>query len=256
MTENLKKAFRDALELELRSPSRQAKIRRTVAKRLGSFPEYTCMWSTAEKCTSHISNVVYAQFEKAEGYSNRLKFQREKLEKFQKDPNYIQEYLTTATHTYCTAKQVKCNQGRSKVVDADGNVIQTEKKRGKAARAVDGNDKLEIAILSTSFGLANISDEAIESTTEYLKKLHLNDKEIRCFWDRLDGQTFVEMAKEYQESSASKEKSVPDLYRKRYSRLMKKIGNKRDKVFDIMTRDSHLSNNQALSDGGFYVSTE
>ncbi|WP_426359382.1 hypothetical protein ACPUVO_03815 [Pseudocolwellia sp. HL-MZ19] len=82
----------------------------------------------------------------------------------------------------------------------------------------------------------------------FLKKLHLNDKEIRCFWDRLDGETFVDMAKEYQEGNVKKEKSAPDLYRKRYQRLMKKIGNKKEKVFDIMTRDSHLFQNHALSD--------
>lgn len=73
---------------------------------------------------------------------------------------------------------------------------------------------------------------------------------------RLDSQTFVEMQNEYQESKAEKEENRPDLYRNRYNRLIKKIGNKREKVFDLMTRDSHLLKNHALSDGGFFVSTD
>ncbi|OKY25128.1 hypothetical protein [Thalassotalea sp. PP2-459] len=256
MEEYLKTSFRDALLEKMHEPKIKSIIRTIVHKRLGSFPEYTCEWETAEKCTSDILRIVDEQFLKTGSYANRERFKNQKLINHQTKKDYVESYLFTAVHTYCTAKQVKCNQGRKEIRDEHGNIIQTAKKRGKAARAADGNDKLELAVLSESFGLSSISDEVIEKTTEYLKKLHLNEKEIRCFWDRMDGQTFVEMADEYQESNASKEKSMPDLYRKRYQRLLKKIGTKKNKVFDLMTRDSHHSGNQALGNGGFFVSND
>ena len=256
MKKNLEKAFRDLLLEEMHKPGRLTKIRNTVAKRLGCFPEYRDVWDTAEKCKSHILKVVDKQFDETEGYSNREKFKNRKLINMQVKKGYIKKYLTTAVHTYCTAKQVKCNQGQEAFIDDQGNVLDRARKRGKAARAIDGHDKLERTISSSSFGLSDISDDAIAETEQYLKKLHLNDKEIRCFWDRLAGQTFVAMDKEYQESKSANADNRADLYRNRYNRLMKKIGHKRDKVFDLLTRDSHLSSNHALTEGSFFVATD
>lgn len=244
----LKKAFRIALLTEMNEPKMKKYIVYIVKARLAHFPEYRNPEETAQKCMSHIFEVVDKQLNESEGYSNRERFLNQKLINMQVRKGYIKKYVMTAANTYCTAKQVKCNPGREAVVDDKGNIIHKAIKRGKASRAVDGQDKLEWIISSDAFSSSNISDDAIEDTEQYLKNLHLNDKEIRCFWDRLEGQTFVEMAKEYQEGNVKKEKSAPDLYRKRYKRLMKKIGNKKEKVFDIMTRDSHLFQNHALSD--------
>ena len=238
--EYLKKLFREALLEEMNRPRAKNLIRAIVRRRLGSLPEYTDVGETAEKCKSEILRIVDDQFSRAGAYANREKFKNQKLINFQVKKDYIRSYLKTAINTYCTAKQVKCHTGRKKIVDDQGNVIQTEKKRGKASRAAEGQYTLDISHTIKSFGLSNISQDAIDDTTQYLKKLHLNDKEILCFWNRMDGETFVGMAKEYQESNATKTKSPPDLYRKRYQRLIKKIGSKLDKVFDLMTRDSHL----------------
>ncbi|MGK0270068.1 MAG: hypothetical protein ACI88H_000703 [Cocleimonas sp.] len=246
--EKLKKAFRVALLTEMNEPKTQRYIRKIVSIRLAHSPEYRNPDETAHKCMSHIFEVVDKQLNESEGYSNRERFLYQKLINMQVRKGYVQKYIMTAANTYCTAKQVKCNPGREAIVDDKGNVIQKAIKQGKASRAIDGHDKLEWIISSDAFTSSNISDDAIADTEQYLKKLHLNEKEIRCFWDRLEGDTFVDMAKEYQEGNAKKEKSAPDLYRKRYKRLMEKIGNKNEKVFDLMTRDSHVFQNHALND--------
>jgi len=246
--EKLKNAFRIALLTEMNEPKTKNYIRKTVAIRLAHSPEYRSPDETAQKCMSHIFEVVDKQLKESEGYSNRERFLSQKLIKMQVQKGYIKKYVMTAANTYCTAKQVKCNPGREAIVDDKGNVIQKAIKRGKASRAINGHEKLEWIISSDAFSSSNISDDCIADTELYLKKLHLNDKEIRCFWDRLEGDTFVDMTKEYQEGNAKKAKSAPDLYRKRYKRLMEKIGNKKEKVFDMMTRDSHLFQNNALSD--------
>jgi hypothetical protein len=245
---NLKQAFRMALLKEMSDTKTKKYILNTVKKRLGHFPEYKSPDETAQKCMSHIFEVVDKQLNDSDGYSNRERFLNQKLIKMQVQKGYVKNYIMTAANTYCTAKQVKCNPGRKAIYDKEGNLITKEKKRGPASRVIDGQDKLAWMVSSDSIGLSNISDDLVLETESFLKKLHLNDKEIRCFWDRLEGQTFVEMAKEYQEGNVKKEKSAPDLYRKRYQRLMKKIGNKKEKVFDIMTRDSLLFQNHALSD--------
>jgi hypothetical protein len=246
--EKLKKAFRIALLTEMNEPKTLKYIRNVVSIRLAHSPEYRSPEETAQKCVDHISEVVDKQLGESEGYSNRERFLNQKLINMQVKKGYIKKYVMTAANTYCTAKQVKCNPGREAIYDDEGNLIQKAKKPGPASRVIDGQGKLEWIISSDAFTSSNISDDAIADTEQYLKKLHLNEKEIRCFWDRLEGDTFVDMAKEYQEGNAKKEKSAPDLYRKRYKRLMEKIGNKKEKVFDLMTRDSHIFQNHAMSD--------
>lgn len=252
----LKQKFRIALLTEMNEKSTRDYIRYIVTTRLAHSPEYRSPEETAQKCMSHIFEVVDRQLNASEGYSNREKFLHQKLINMQVREGYVKKYIMTAANTYCTAKQVKCNPGREATVDDKGNVIKKAIKRGKAARVIDGQDKLKWMISSGSYGLTSISDDGIAETEQYLKKLHLNDKEIRCFWDRLDGQTFVEMDKEYQESKSANADSRADLYRNRFNRLMEKIGNKRDKVFDLLTRDSHLSNNQPLGGSTILISTE
>lgn len=252
----LKEAFRIALLTEMNEPKTKKYIRTIVSVRLAHSPEYRNPDETAQKCMSHIFNVVDRQLNASKGYSNREKFLHQKLINMQVRDGYVKKYIMTAANTYCTAKQVKCNPGREATVDDKGNVIKKAIKRGKAARVIDGQDKLKWMISSGSYGLTSISDDGIAETEQYLKKLHLNDKEIRCFWDRLDGQTFVEMDKEYQESKSANADSRADLYRNRFNRLMEKIGNKRDKVFDLLTRDSHMMKNHALNDGSLFISTD
>jgi len=75
----------------------------------------------------------------------------------------------------------------------------------------------------------------------YLEKIHLNEKQIQCFWDRIEGLTYQKMDEEHKESKAKKEKDRQDLYRARFKQLKKKINGKEDKIYDLLTRDAQLS---------------
>jgi hypothetical protein len=80
---NLKQAFRMALLTEMSDTKTKRYIRNTVAVRLGHFPEYKNPDETAQKCMSHIFEVVDKQLNASEGFSNREKFLYQKLIKMQ-----------------------------------------------------------------------------------------------------------------------------------------------------------------------------
>ena len=232
--EELIKDFQYLLLIEMHK--KRSVIGKMVYKSLGTFPEYANATETRNKCISDILRRVKEQFEDPGEYSNRQKFKALKLARFQESKNYVSEYLISAVKTYCRSKRNKCNVGR-KVGDPSKGEKHKAVKQGKANRVDHGGlDDIFNKSPAAQKSLAHLSDEAILATIDYLTKIHLTDNEIQCFWDRLDGMTYKQMAEEYLESTSTKGHGE-SLYCKRFNRLKKKLIGKQQKLIAIMSQD-------------------
>jgi hypothetical protein len=244
--EILMKRFTEALMNALMEKSVLEYIYYTVSTRLSSIPEYVNANETKMKCISDIEDVVYKHFygpklnAKGNINENTKRFREHKLEEFKKDKSYIKRYIFTAANTYCTKKQKKCNPGRLAGIKAREEK-HLAKKIGKASRIDFDHEKLSSLILVEEISLAFLSNDAIKKTIMYLEKIHLDDKQIQCFFDRVEGMSFKKMDEVHNESKAQKAEDRQDLYRKRFNQLKKKIIGKEDKIYDLLTRDVQLS---------------
>ncbi|EGQ9519951.1 hypothetical protein F3W80_11820 [Vibrio parahaemolyticus] len=64
----------------------------------------------------------------------------------------------------------------------------------------------------------SLHETTVERLNQFFFKIGLNSIKIKCFWDRFNGMTFVEMAEQDEDVKAS-----PDKYRKRFKRISKQI---------------------------------
>lgn len=244
--EILMRRFIESLMRELLNKKIQKYIFDRVAARLSSFPEYANASETAMKCISDIEEVAYRHLygskltKSGQLNKNTKRFREHKLTEFEKDERYIKKYIYTAVDTYCTKKQNKCNPGRLAGIKAREEK-HSAKKIGKASRIDFDNEKLASLVLDKEIGLSFLSKQTIQKTTTYLDKIHLNEKQIQCFFDRIEGMTFKSMNEEHNESKAQKAEDRQDLYRKRFNQLKKKISGKEDRIYDLLTRDAQLS---------------
>ena len=238
--------FIESLMKELLDKDIKRYINYKVSARLSSLPEYVNAAETALKCAEDIEIVVYKHFYgsklNAEGQVNKntKRFREHKLAEFEKDESYIKRYIFTAVDTYCTKKQRKCNPGRLAGIKAREEK-HNAKKIGKASRIDFGHEKLSSLIVEEEISLAFLSSESIEKTITYLEKIHLNEKQIQCFFDGIEGMTYKQMDEEHKESTAKNEKDRQDLHRKRFNQLKKKINGKEEKIYDLLTRYAQLS---------------
>lgn len=100
-------------------------------------------------------------------------------------------------------------------------------------RLSSNNSFPKISLLTCS---DEIRPEVIEALNSFLIKMGLNKTKIKCFWDRFDSMTFVEMARQDPIKSASADK-----YRKRFKRI-------------IIQLDSHSSEFKEILLGNFGLS--
>jgi len=73
-------------------------------------------------------------------------------------------------------------------------------------------------MVTSNLSSDSLQSETLEDLNELFANIGLNEKKIRCFWDRFDGMTFVEMAEADKNKTAS-----PDQYRKRFKRLIAQL---------------------------------
>ncbi|PHR52371.1 MAG: hypothetical protein COA47_17890 [Robiginitomaculum sp.] len=111
-----------------------------------------------------------------------------------------------------------------------------ERKAGRAARIHFSGDANQVdvwlsSIAASGLNMQSFHHDTIQDLDDFLKESGLNDKKIRCFWDKLEGMTFVEMA---EQDSIS---ATPDKYRKRYKRLLTQLESKSGKLKDILMQN-------------------
>jgi hypothetical protein len=97
------------------------------------------------------------------------------------------------------------------------------RKAGRAARVHYSGDANQInswidSIVSSHLSTDMLQPETIENLNHFFKEIGMNDKKIKCLWDRFSGVTFVEMAQEDLAQSAT-----PDKYRKRFKRILSQL---------------------------------
>jgi hypothetical protein len=66
------------------------------------------------------------------------------------------------------------------------------------------------SLAACNFSTEKLQAEDIKNANILFKKIGMNDKKVKCFWDRFAGVTFAEMARQDPDPSAT-----PDKYRKR-----------------------------------------
>jgi hypothetical protein len=196
-----------------------------VKSRLSQFPEAADLKNMTNGCIADIERILASQFKAKPGEKRNNKEQVRKLSKFIDDPDYVGKYVFEATRSFCRKKRHYWTHGKNKAKKELGENHKAIK-QGRAARDhghgdTDQVDKWLSQLMSTGFSTSSMSPEAIEDVDSFLRDTGFNEIKIRCFWDRFEGYTFVEMAER-----SSDDKVTPDMFRKRYKRFMKALGPK------------------------------
>lgn len=197
----------------------EKRIKKTIAKKVRQFTEAADIDTICANCIDAIEKKLIAQFDaKPEEHFNN-KEKNKKLALFKEDKAYVQKYILEATKTFCRKKQNFWGHGRTEG-DASKGETHKAKKAGKAARLHFSGNPDEIDEWLDSLVACNVSKEKfqaddIKSATALFEKIGMNNKKIKCFWDRFAGITFVEMARQDPDPLAT-----PDKYRKRLNRLI------------------------------------
>lgn len=197
-------------------------IKYIVKRKLGKFPEAADTENAVSGCIADIESIVTKQLNASIDEISKRKECTRKLREFKRNSDYVKKYVLEATKSYCRKKQHYWGHGKNKADITKGETHKT-KKAGLAARVHGTGDTNEVDLWITSIATSELNIDFIESDTieklnGFFQSIGLNNEKIRCFWDRVDGMTFVEMASEVKNPNAS-----PDKYRKRYKRLMKNL---------------------------------
>jgi hypothetical protein len=151
-------------------------------------------------------------------------------------PDYVSIYIFEATRSFCRKKRYYWTHGKNKAKKELGE-NHKEIKAGRAAREHGKGDTNQVhkwieSLSTAGFGPSSMSPDTIEEIDVFLRKIGLNDNKTRCFWDRFEGFSFVEMAER-----DSNKNATPDKYRKRYRRLMDRLDSKHGKFKELMMSD-------------------
>ena len=211
-------------------------IRLIVKSRLGGFEEAADSSNIVSGCIADIESILAFQFNAKPGEKRNNKERARKLSEFVKTPDYVSKYVFEATRSFCRKKRYYWTHGKNKAKEELGE-NHKEIKAGRAAREHGQGDSNQvhkwISSLSTAgFGPSSMKPDTIEEIDIFLRNIGLNDNKIRCFWDRFEGFSFVEMAERDPNKNAT-----PDKYRKRYGRLMKRLESKHGKFRELMMAD-------------------
>jgi len=202
-------------------------------KSLGSFPEAAHMEQTVTNCILDIERILLAQFNaKPNEIRNNRECQR-KVTEFMKSSTYVRKYTLEAVKSFARKKRYYWTHGQNKP-KKELKERHVERKAGRAARVHGKGDKNQVhewfnALNANGLSTASFSEEKIMAINQFLNSIGLNDKKVKCFWDRLEGYTFEEMV-----SLNNNEKGTSDMYRKRYKRLMERLETKSAKFKEIM----------------------
>jgi len=194
-------------------------IKSIVYKKLRAFSEASDINYMTDGCIADIERILIAQLVSEPDELFNFKEQQRKLALFCKDKTYVRRYVLEATKSFCRKKQDYWTHGRAKA-DARKNETHKAKKTGRAARVHWAGDAKDINswmdnLISSKLSTTMLRPEVIEALNSFLIKMGLNKTKIKCFWDRFDGMTFVEMARQDPVKSASADK-----YRKRFKRII------------------------------------
>lgn len=210
-------------------------IRHMVGQRIGRYPEAADLDYMTYGCIADIERILTGQLNAQSNEVSKVKERQRKLFEFKKDKNYVKKYVLEATKSFCRKKRYYWGHGKNKPKLEKGEKHK-ERKAGKAARTHYSGDANQVdawlsSIAASGLNMQSFHHDTIQELDYFLKESGLNDKKIRCFWDKLEGMTFVEMSEQDSLSSS------PDKYRKRYKRLITQLESKSGKLKDILMRD-------------------
>ncbi len=210
-------------------------IRHIVSRRIGRYPEAADLNYMTYGCIADIERILTGQLNALPNEVSKVKERQRKLVKFRKDNNYVKKYVLEATKSFCRKKRHYWGHGKNKP-DLEKGEKHIERKAGKAARIHFSGDANQVdewlsSIAASDLDMQSFHHDTVQKLDDFLKESGLNDKKIRCFWDKLEGMTFVEMA---EQDSIS---ATPDKYRKRYKRLLTQLESKSGKLKDILMSD-------------------
>jgi hypothetical protein len=210
-------------------------IKRMVSQRIGWYPEAADMDYMTYSCLADIERILTGQLNALPNEVSKVKERQRKLVEFEKDKNYVRKYVLEATKSFCRKKRYYWDHGKNKP-DLEKGEKHKERKAGRAARTHFSGDENQVddwlsSIAASDLDMQSFHHDTIQELDDFLKESGLNDKKIRCFWNRLEGMTFVEMA-EQGATAAS-----PDKYRKRYKRLLAQLESRSETFKEILMQD-------------------
>lgn len=120
------------------------------------------------------------------------------------------------------------------VSDVKKGETHKAKKAGMAARLhFSGNpDKIDewlYSLVACNVSKEKFQADDVKIANDMFKKIGMNDKKVKCFWDRFAGITFAEMARQDPDPSAT-----PDKYRKRLNRLTLQLQSHSEDLKEIL----------------------
>ena len=207
-------------------------IRHIVSRRIGRYPEAADLNYMTYGCIADIERILTGQLNALPNEVSKVKERQRKLVEFKKDKSYVKKYVLEATKSFCRKKGHYWGHGKNKP-DLEKGEKYKERKAGRAARTHFSGDENQVdewlsSIAASDLNMQSFHHDTIQKLDDFLKGSGLNDKKIRCFWDRLEGMTFVEMAE--QDSALV----TADKYRKRYKRLLTQLESKSGRLKGIL----------------------
>lgn len=182
---------------------------------LGSYinKEPTVLAEFKRKFVEETAAVIERQFEWKEstlGESNyglekliKLKVDQKTKSNFSEKNTYLYKYMMEAVKTFCRKKRNFYAKEREKRKER----IEKEKHNGYkhnpglACRELFHGIGCEDEWLSKNaikvIESASFNDETIEEVNQYFRKKKVSQDKIQCFWDRIEGMSFADMARIY-----------------------------------------------------------
>ena len=213
---------------------KKPKIHSIISKRLGAFEEAANNINLiTENCIADIERILIEQLHSDDSEHFNFSEKKRKLALFAQDHNYVERYTLEAVKSFCRKKQHYWTHGRAKADTLKGEKHK-ELKAGRAARVhwkdgeQDLNDWLS-QISSSEISIADLSDSTNMALEDLLRRKRFKYEQIQCFFDRLDGRSFVEMAAKDADTNVT-----PDKYRKRFNRMVARLERNKEELRDIL----------------------
>lgn len=213
---------------------KENKIRSIISRRLGAFEEaVNNLDHITSNCISDIERILVEQLHSDSTQHFNSSEKRRKLALYAKDKDYVERYVLEAVKSFCRKKQHYWTHGRAKANARKGEKHK-EIKMGRAARVYwkedgqDLNDWLS-QISASDTNIRHLSDSSLEALMDLFIRKRFSDDKIMCFLSRLFGMTFVEIAKQDQDSNAT-----PDKYRKQFKRMVAQLERNKEELRDIL----------------------
>ena len=213
---------------------KKSKINSIISKRLGAFEEAANNINLiTENCIADIERILIEQLHSDDSEHFNFSEKKRKLALFAQDQNYVERYTFEAVKSFCRKKQHYWTHGRAKADTLKGEKHK-ELKAGRAARVhweegeQDLNDWLsQVSSLRIAKGL---SDSSIDQLIELFIIKRFSYEQMWCFFNRLSGMTFADMAKK----DPFDDGATPDRYRKQFKRMVARLERNKEEIRDIL----------------------